>query len=291
MNLKLDTQLIHSGEPRPRIEGAVSMPIFCSANFETADEESYHDLKYIRLNNTPNHRALHQKLATIEGAEDALVTGSGMAAISTTLLTVLGGGGHLLAQNCLYGGTHSLLTEDFKELGIEVTFVDAHDPSSWKAALRENTRAFYTEAMTNPLVQVAAIDEVPGFCREHKLISVIDNTFATPVNFRPVDYGFDLVVHSATKYMNGHSDIVAGAVIGRAELVHRVLHRLNHLGGTLDPHACFLLHRGLKTLSLRMERQNTNTLALARFLHAHTAVAQVNYPGLESHPDHPRAKR
>ncbi|MCA9781568.1 MAG: PLP-dependent transferase, partial [Candidatus Eremiobacteraeota bacterium] len=131
MKRNLDTQLIHAGEPRPRIRGAVSMPIFCSANFEAAGEESYHDLTYIRLNNTPNHQALHQKLATIENGEAALVTASGMAAISTALLSVLGNGGHLLAQNCLYGGTHTLLTHDFPEYGIEVTFVDAHSPESW----------------------------------------------------------------------------------------------------------------------------------------------------------------
>lgn len=290
MKRNLDTELIHAGEPRPRIRGAVSMPIFCSANFEAAGEESYHDLTYIRLNNTPNHQALHQKLATIENGEAALVTASGMAAISTALLSVLGNGGHLLAQNCLYGGTHTLLTHDFPEYGIEVTFVDVHRPESWSDAVRENTRAFYVESMTNPLVQVGAIDEVPGFCGKHNLVSMIDNTFATPLNFRPLEHGFDLSLHSATKYLNGHSDIVAGAVIGKKQLVEKCLHRLNHLGGSLDPHACFLLHRGLKTLSLRMERQNLNALRLAGFLASHPSVGRVNYPGLPEHPDHQRAK-
>lgn len=291
MYRSLDTKVVHAGEPRPRIKGAVSMPIFCSANYEAGGEASYHDLKYIRLNNTPNHQALHEKLAAVEGGEAALVMASGMAAISTTLLTVLKSGDHLLAQDCLYGGTHSLLTEDFEQFGIEVSFVSLHKPETWKQALRPNSRGFYVETMTNPLVQVGAVDEVPGFCRENGLVSMVDNTFATPVNFRPLEHGFDLVLHSATKYLNGHSDIVAGAVIGSASLVEKVLHRLNHLGGSLDPHACFLFQRGMKTLVLRMQRQNSNAQALAEFLSQQSAVARVNYPGLPDHPDHERASR
>ncbi len=289
MDFHLDTKLVHSGEPRPRIEGAVSMPIFCSANYETGEVENYHDIRYIRLNNSPNHLALHAKLAAVEGGEAALVTGSGMAAISTSLLTVLKAGDHLVAQNCLYGGTHSLLTQDLADYGIDVTFVDGHDPDSWTKAIRSNTKAFYVETLTNPLVQVAAIDKVPTFCKERGLISLIDNTFATPVNFRPLEHGYDLCLHSATKYLNGHSDIVAGVVVGSQEWVDRILHRLNHLGGTLDPHACFLLQRGLKTLSLRVRRQNSNAIALAQFLAQYPKVTRVHYPGLPDHPDHHRA--
>lgn len=291
MNHKLDTLLIHAGEPRPRIEGAVSTPIFCSANFESAGEGSYHDLRYIRLNNTPNHQVLHGKLAAIEGGEAALVTASGMAAISTALLSVLESGSHVIAQDCLYGGTHSLLTEDFKAFGIEVTFVDLSQPDSWAAALRSNTKAFYVESMTNPLLQVGALDRVPGFCEQHGLVSFIDNTFATPVNFRPLEHGYDICLHSATKYLNGHSDIVAGAIVGRASLVDKALHRLNHLGASLDPHACFLLQRGLKTLSLRMERQNANAQALAEFLAGRVEASKVNYPGLPSHAGYPTARK
>lgn len=266
------------------------MPIFCSANYEYAGETSYHDLKYIRLNNTPNHQALHQKLAAIEGGEAALVTASGMAAISTTLMTVLGQGDHLLAQNCLYGGSHSLLCEDLPSFGIVTTMVDANRREAWKAALTPATRAFYVESLTNPLLEVADLEAVVAFCREHGLVSIIDNTFASPVNFRPLEHGFDLVVHSATKYLNGHSDIVAGAIIGSADWLDRILHRLNHLGGSLDPHACYLFQRGLKTLGLRVRRQNDNALALARALAAHHEVARVNYAGLEGHPDNERAR-
>lgn len=287
---RIETKLIHSGEPRPRIAGAVSMPIFQSAMFEYAGETSYHDLKYIRLNNTPNHRVLHGKIAALESAEAALVTASGMAAISTTLLTILSAGDHLLAQSCLYGGTHDLLTTDFAKFGIAFDFIDADAPDSWKAALRPNTKAVYVEAMTNPLLEVADLRGVVEFARQHGLVSMIDNTFATPVNFRPIELGFDLSLHSATKFLNGHSDIVGGAVAGSAEMIERITHRLNHLGGSMDPHAAFLLGRGLKTLALRVRYQNQSALSVAQFLESHPSVVRVNYAGLESHPGHARAR-
>ena len=284
---RIDTKLIHAGQPR--IQGAVEMPIFQSVMFEYAGETSYHDLGYTRLNNTPNHKALHTKLAALEGAEDALIAASGMAAISTTLLTVLSTGDHLLAQSTLYGGTQDLLTHDFPRLGIAVDLIDADDPGSWRSKLRPNTKAIYVEAMTNPLLNVADLEAVVTFARTNNLASLIDNTFATPVNFRPIETGFDLVLHSATKYLNGHADIVGGAVAGRAEWIERIRHRMNHLGGCMDPHAAFLLNRGLMTLALRVRHQNESTLRIARFLEGHRAVAKVNYAGLESHPRHARA--
>jgi cystathionine beta-lyase/cystathionine gamma-synthase len=286
----LETKLIHAGEPEPRIEGAVSMPIFQSVNYEYTGGSDYHSLKYIRLSNTPNHVALHRKLAALENAEDALVTASGMAAISTTLLTVLSAGDHLLVQDCIYGGTHDFITKDFSAFGIEFDFVDLDAPESWKSKLRPNTKAMYVETMTNPLLQVGDLQGAVEFCRSHRLVSLIDNTFASPLNFRPSEWGFDMSLHSCTKYLNGHSDIAAGAVIGRSALVDRVKHRLDHLGGSLDPHAAFLLHRGMKTLAVRVKYQNESTLRIARFLESHPAVARVNYPGLESHPRHSRAR-
>lgn len=286
----IETKLIHAGEPEPRIEGAVSMPIFQSANFVYGGE-SYHDIKYIRLNNTPNHEAVHTKLAALENAEAALVTASGMAAISTALLAVLSKGDHLLAQNCLYGGTHDLLTKDFPDLGLTFDFIAHDQPETWKSKLRPNTRAIYVESMTNPLLQVIDLQEVVRFAKEHGLVTLIDNTFASPYNFRPAEWGFDLSLHSCTKYLNGHSDIVAGAVIGRADLVEKVTYKLDRLGGTLDPHACFLLHRGIKTLAVRMKQHNQSALQIARFLSQHPKVAHVNYPGLESHPDYARASQ
>jgi cystathionine beta-lyase/cystathionine gamma-synthase len=287
---RIETKLIHAGEPEPRVNGAVSMPIFQTAMYEYAGETSYHDLKYIRLNNTPNHAALHQKLAALENAETALVTSSGMAAISTALLSVLGAGDHLLAQDCLYGGTHDFITKDFASFGISYDFIDADDTDSWKRKLRPNTKAIYVEAMTNPLLQVADLKAAMQFAKAHGLVSLIDNTFPSPINFRPAEWGFDLSLHSGTKYLNGHNDIVAGAVIGRAGLIEKIIHKLNHLGGALDPHACFLLHRGMKTLAVRVKYQNDSALKIARFLEQHPAVAKVNYPGLESHLRHQRAR-
>jgi O-acetylhomoserine/O-acetylserine sulfhydrylase-like pyridoxal-dependent enzyme len=188
---RIDTKLVHAGEPSPRIAGAVEMPIFQSATYEYAGEGSYDDVRYLRLNNTPSQLALHAKLAALEGAEAALVTASGMAAISTTLLTVLTPGDHLLAQRCLYGGTHDLLTREFPRLGIAVDFVDAGRPDTWAAQLKPSTRAIYVEAMTNPLLEVADLPAVVRFARAHRLTSMIDNTFASPV-YCPIGAAFDL---------------------------------------------------------------------------------------------------
>ncbi len=286
----IDTQLIHAGEIRPRVHGAVSLPIFQSSTFEYGGQDNYDDLKYIRMNNTPNHIALHAKLAAVEGAAAALVAASGMGAIATTLLALLRPGERLLAQRCLYGGTHEFILRDLATLGIEVDFIDGEDPESWKPLLTGATRVLYCETMTNPLVRVANLQAMAEFAREHGLVSVIDNTFASPVNFRPAAWGFDLSLHSCTKYLNGHSDIVAGAVIGRADLIKTIGHKLIHLGASLDPHACFLLHRGMKTLALRVRQQNETASAIARFLAEHPSVERVNYPGLESDPCHDRAR-
>lgn len=287
----IDTKLIHSGEPKPRIGGAVSMPIFQSAMYEYEEEESYHDIKYIRLNNTPNHVALQEKLASLEYAESALVTASGMAAITASLLTFLSKGDHFLVQDTLYGGTYTFIHHNIEKWGISFDVVDGNDTGSWMDKLRPNTKIIYVETMTNPLLQVADLKAVTEFAKENNLISIIDNTFASPINFRPAEWGFDLSCHSCTKYLNGHSDIVAGCVMGKSDMIEKITHQLNHLGGALDPHACFLLHRGLKTLAVRMERHNNNAQQLAEFLKGHPSVEKANYPGLSTHPDHNRAKK
>jgi cystathionine beta-lyase/cystathionine gamma-synthase len=286
----IETQLVHAGEPLPRILGAVEMPIFQSATYAYAGEGRYDDVRYLRNNNTPSQLALHAKLAALEGAEAALVTASGMAAISTTLLALLSPGDHLLAQRGLYGGTHELVSQQFGNFGLSASFIDAGRPAGWAAQLAPRTRAIYVESMTNPLLEVADLAAVVSFARAHGLIAIIDNTFASPVNFRPIPFGFDLCIHSATKYLNGHADIVAGAIAGSAALIERIRHKLNLLGGALDAHAAFLLKRGLKTLALRVRFQNDSTLTLARFLAAEARVTRVNYPGLASHPQHGRAR-
>ncbi len=287
---RLDTQLIHAGEPHPRIEGAVSMPIFQTSTFESGEVGSYHDVRYLRLNNTPNHVVLHDKIAAIEGTEAAVVTASGMAAISTALLSVLRPGDHVIAQSTLYGGTHSLFFEDLSALGIEVSLFPGDDPQQAEAAIRPTTKVLYCESLANPLVQLAALPELARLANAHGLVSMVDNTFASPVNLRPALLGFDIVLHSATKYLNGHSDMVAGVIAGRAPLVAAARRKLDHLGACLDPHACFLLHRGLKTLGVRVRHQNASALMLAETLEGHPSVARVHYPGLASHPHHARAR-
>ncbi len=288
--LRLETLLVHGRTRSPSLGGAVVTPIFQSSTFVFGGQSDYHNVRYARLSNTPNHDVLHDKIAAIEGTEAALVTTSGMAAISTTLLAVLEAGDHLLIQDSLYGGTHDLVREDLPKLGIEVTFVDLDRPDTWQAALKPRSRAFYMESITNPLFHVGDLAAAAAFAQTHHLCSIIDNTFATPVNFQPATLGVDLVVHSATKYLNGHTDIVAGAVAGSRAWVTRVKHKLDHLGGSLDAHACFLLERGLKTAALRVRHQNASALAIARYLAAHPKVAKVHYPGLDSHPQHARAK-
>jgi cystathionine beta-lyase/cystathionine gamma-synthase len=289
-NQRIDTRLIHAGEPEKRICGAVSLPVFQSSTFEYAGQSGYDDLKYIRMNNTPNHEVLHRKLAALENTEAALVTASGMAAISTTLLALFAPGDHILVQNCLYGGTQDFIVSDFVPLGYQFDFIDAEEPSSWTARLKPNTRGLYVETITNPLLRVGDLKALAEFARVNQLISMIDNTFATPVNFRPAEWGYDICLHSCTKYLNGHSDIVAGAVAGKGELLKKIAHKLIHLGGSLDPHACFLLHRGMKTLAVRVRHQNRSARIIAETLAGHPAVDRVNYPGLPGRPGYDRAK-
>jgi len=287
---RIETLAVHSGGRRPGPEGSVVFPIYQGTVYTYDPGTDYHDLKYLRLSSTPSQRYLHDKLAALEGAEAALAASSGMAAITTTLLTFLKQGDHLLVADTLYGGTHDFVTEHSHEVGFSYTFVDPGRPESWAEALRPTTRLFYVETITNPLMRVAPLRKVAAFAREHKLVSAVDNTFASPVNCRPLDLGFDLSLHSATKYLNGHSDLVAGCVLGSRTLVDRVRRMLNHLGGTLDPHAGYLLARGLKTLALRVRANNRNGEALSGFLAAHPKVAHVNYPGLPAHPDHAVAR-
>jgi cystathionine beta-lyase/cystathionine gamma-synthase len=286
---RIDTLAVHAGERRPGPEGSLVFPIYQGTVYSVEPGTDYHDIKYIRLNSTPSQRYLHDKLAGLERAEAGLATSSGMASLTAVLHTLLRPGDHVLAGDCLYGGTHDFLTRHAEELGWTYTFVDPQRPDTWAAAKTPSTRLFLVETITNPMMRVGRLRDVVAFARREGLTTVIDNTFATPVNFRPLSIGFDLVFHSATKYLNGHSDLVAGAVMGGADLVDRVRHTLNHYGGSLDPHAGFLLARGLKTLAVRVRAQNHNALTLATFLSQHPKIAAVNYPGLPSHPDHQHA--
>jgi len=287
----LETNVVHAGRVVPNIEGAVVMPIFQSANYLMGAETEYGQVRYIRLSNSPNHRVLHARLAVLEKTEAALVTASGMAAITSALLAFVQSGDHVIAHNSLYGGMQSWFEHDGPRLGITCTRIDAKSPTGWDKALRPETKVLYLESITNPLMEVLDLEAAVAFARRNKLVTIIDNTFTTPVNFRPAEIGIDIVIHSATKYINGHSDIVAGVVAGTQAHIDRVTHVLNHMGGSLDPHACFLMERGLKTLVLRVERQNANALKLARFLSEHKAVRRVNYPGLETDPGYAIARK
>jgi cystathionine gamma-synthase/cystathionine gamma-lyase/cystathionine beta-lyase len=291
MTDSIDTCAVHAGAEHS-LDGAAVTPVFGCTVFELDDPvASYADIRYPRLGNTRNHRAVTTKIAALEGSEAALVTASGMAAITTVLLDVLAGGGHLLASRRLYGGTQAFVHHHLPDFGMSATAIDTHRPEGWSAALKSRTRAIYVESIENPTCGIPDHGGIVAFAREHGLISIIDNTFATPVNFRPLELGYDLVVHSATKYLNGHSDLVAGAAAGSRQRLASIQHRLGQLGASLPPQACALLERGLKTLPLRMARHNANAQALARLLASDPAVRAVHYPGLPEHPDHARAQR
>lgn len=289
--LDIDTLLVHAGEPQ--IDGSVAMPVFQSSTYAypPGGAETYDDIRYLRLNNSPNHLALHQKLAAIDGADAALVTASGMSAIAATLMTVASPGDHVLVQRGIYGGTFAFIREQFERQRIEWTLVAPDDPDTWESARRDGTVALYLETFANPTLEAADLPAAARFCARHEIVSVVDNTFATPINVRPIAHGIDLVVQSATKYLNGHSDVVAGAVTGSRERIDAIRHQLNQWGGPLDPHACVLLQRGMKTLGLRVRHQNATALALARSLEAHPSVRRVNYPLLESHPNFDYVRR
>jgi len=292
--MRKETQSIHSGEKEHQVQGAVTVPIFQSATYEYSSRQdlSYHEIRYLRLNNTPNHELLHKKLASLEGTEDALVTASGMAAITTTLLTFLKPGDHILVQEGCYGGTCSFVNEELKDLGIETTFFKAQESAAdLEKKITNKTIMIYAESISNPLLQVVDFATIVSLAKKHKLLSAIDNTFPSPINFNPAKLGFDLVLHSATKYLNGHSDIVAGAIMGSKALIKKIYLRLAHYGATLDPHAAYLLNRGIKTLCVRMDRHNDNALAVAKFLSTHPKVSQIIYPGLETHPQYKLAQK
>jgi len=289
METQFETDLIHAGEMKPFVERAISLPIFQSSTYEYSGEDDYNDIRYIRLNNTPNHLVLGHKLAQLEKTEVAVVTASGMGAISTALLSLVGHGEHVLAQSDLYGGSDHFFRGDFPRFGRSVTFFDNEKLDDLEKLLRPETRLIYVESISNPLLKVPDLKRIARFAREKGLISMIDNTFPSPFNFNPATIGFGVVLHSATKYLNGHTDIVAGVIATSKEQMRKIVPVLNHLGASLDPHACFLLHRGMKTLSVRMRWQNESASKVAHALVEHPHISKVTYPGLKTHPNHARA--
>jgi len=286
-SLRPSTLCVHAGTHVETETGGACSPIFTSTAF--AFPNPANENVYPRYFNVPNQRVINRKLAALEHGEEALVFGSGMAAISTLLFAHLKPGDQAVFQTDLYGGTHQLVSTGLVPLGIEVSFGRTHD--ELVAALRSNTRLLYVESPSNPLLQCVDLEAVAALGRARGVLTVIDNTFATPINQNPIRLGIDVVVHSATKYLNGHTDINAGVVVSTSRLIRRVSEQALIHGGMLDAHACYQLERGLKTLALRVRQHNENGAHLARHLQAHPAVARVNYPGLPDHPDHALAAR
>ena len=246
---------------------------------------------YPRYANTPNQARVAAQVAALEGARAGVAFGSGMAAISTALLAFLAPGEHVLMQRGLYGGTVAFAEEDLRALGVEVSYTDGLAVGDFAAGFRQNTRVVYLETPSNPLLNLVDVAAVAALARARGAVSMIDNTFASPINQRPHGLGVDIVLHSATKYLGGHSDILAGVAVGSEAHVREVLAKAHRTGGSLDARAAALLERSLKTLAVRVERQNENALALARWLDARDEVAQANYPGLERHPAHDLARK
>ncbi|MDH5490612.1 MAG: aminotransferase class I/II-fold pyridoxal phosphate-dependent enzyme [Myxococcales bacterium] len=288
---RLGTRAVHAGEPRPGIGDSITMPLFQSSTYVLGSPESFDDIRYVRLNNTPNQRAVEAKLAALEMTEAALVTPSGTAAIAMALTATLLPGDHILAPLRIYGGTRKMLDTLASERDLRISYLPHEDPEAWYRACRPETRMLYAESITNPWLDVPPLDELGALARDRGLLALIDNTLASPVNFRPVELGFDLMLHSASKYLNGHTDVVAGVVAGAEALVQRIRRHANHMGVCLDPHSCFLLQRGCKTLPLRVRAQNEGAELLAQMLSEHPAVARVHHPSLPGSASHERAER
>ncbi len=291
------TAAIHTGETKHGIGAPVATPIIRTSTFtfsSTAEMKRWAEGKskayiYTRYGN-PTLAVAEAKLAKLEGGEAAVVTASGMAAISSALLAVLASGDELIATRQLYGGSYRLMRDILPRLGIRVHHVET-DLAGLERLVNARTRALYVETPTNPTLRVVDLRRAVALARRYQLVSLIDNTFASPILQKPLEAGFDIVLHSATKYLAGHSDLIAGAAIGNRAWMERVRSMVIYLGGSMDPGAAYLLIRGLKTLELRVRRQCENALAVARFLARHPKVARVHYPGLPGHPDHGLARR
>ena len=280
------TQCVHSGTRRDPNTRGLNTPIFTSSSFEYLDAA---ENVYPRYFNTPNQKSIVRKLCELENAEEGLLFSSGMAAISTAILAFLQSGDHVVFQKDIYGGTHHFVTAEFERFGIEYTFVSNHTADIERAA-RKNTKIIYIETPSNPLVLITDIAATASIARAKKAISIIDNTFATPVNQNPLDLGIDIVTHSGTKYLGGHSDLCCGAVLTRKDLAGKIAATAANLGGSLNALTCYLLERSLKTLEIRVEKQNQNARVIAEYLQKDPRIHRVYYPGLENHPAHAVAK-
>ena len=286
--LGINTICTHVGEtPDLQFKGAVS-PMYMSSSYEFMDVDVK---RYPRYFNTPNQEYLAKKIAALEHAEAAMIFGSGMAAISTVLFAFLKAGDHVVVQNDIYGGTRNLIEKHFEDYNIAFTFTKDLEISSFKACIQPNTKLIYIETPSNPLLKLVDVEAVATLAKSENIVSVIDNTFASPIVQNPVDFGIDIVLHSATKYFGGHSDICAGAVATTQEYIDTIWKTGIAFGGSLSDYTVWLLERSMKTLAIRVKAQQRNAKKLAKFLNTHSAVEKVYYPGLKSHENHELAKK
>jgi cystathionine beta-lyase len=288
--MKFATKLLHAGIHPDKATGAIMTPIYQTSTYVQSAPGEHHGYSYSRSHN-PTRTPLEQNLAALENAKHGFVFGSGMAACEV-LIKMLDPGDHVISTNDLYGGAYRMFTTVFKRLGIEFTFVDMTRPEEVSKAIKDNTRMIWAESPTNPALKIVDIAEVATISKKHNLIMVVDNTFASPYLQNPIDLGADVVMHSVTKYINGHSDVVMGAVICNDDTIaDRVAYLQNSCGAVPGPQDCFLALRGIKTLAVRMRQHCENGRSVAHFLNEHTKVGKVNWPGFESHPGHEIAAR
>ncbi|MBA3659112.1 MAG: aminotransferase class I/II-fold pyridoxal phosphate-dependent enzyme [Gemmatimonadales bacterium] len=288
--LGTSTTAIH-GTPHRRADWTPVAPALFQSSTFVSPVGSDEEVLYSRYGNNPNQMAIAKKYALLEGSEDAIFTASGMGATALAHIAVLRPGDHLISSAWIYGGTQRLFDEELARFGIDVTYVTPDQPRLWRKSVRKATRAIFVETPTNPLLRVIDLDLIAHIAREFGLALLVDATFASPVNFRPLEHGADVVITSATKYLNGHSDVIAGAIAGTGSFVEEVNRLMRLWGQSIDPHAAWLVERGMCTLAVRMDRHNANGLAVARWAEAHAAVSRVHYPGLASHPDHALATK
>lgn len=289
-----ETAAVHGAAGLEKKNGPVATPIYQTSTFEVTDNDEQQrvtatDRYYTRWGN-PTNTVAEQALAAIEGVEAARTFASGMGAITTTVLALLRAGDHVVAQRDIYGGVTKFFSQWLPRVGIETTFVDTNDYEQHARAIRPNTRLLYLESPTNPSLRVVDLKKAAALARRHKLIGMIDSTFGTPINQHPAEYGIDLVMHSGTKYLSGHADLTCGVVAGSHALIEQINETRTTLGNCMDPHAAWLLIRGLKTLAVRVARQNENAQRVAEFLEQHAKVRRVHYPFLKSHPQHAIAR-
>ena len=282
-NKGVDTKCVHSGDLiDDRFKGATS-PLFPSTAYDFID---VNEDKYPRYFNTPNQLALSKKIADLENSEDALLFGSGIAAIFSSLFSFIKSGDHVIFQSSIYGGTLNLVIKEFKKFNIKYSLVDSFDLKDYEKEIKSNTKIIFIESPSNPLLKLIDLKSIAELCKKNNLISIIDNTFSSPINQNPSDFGIDIIIHSATKYLGGHSDILAGALASNKKYIQTIKESSINYGGNLSDYTVWLLERSIKTLSLRVAKQNENALKVAKFLFEHQKVNSVNYPGLKSHPDH-----